>query len=683
MLWVVTPPAFVAAQETLSVTTEFDASRWLAPGTPLELRLNRPLGAEDGRLAVFIGSTDFTALFTATPEPLSYRPRRVRLPSGENELVVYLVSRSDQWQEIGRVPLRVLTPSGFEKADVTPKIAVNSKGQVLEGHEPADNRPPRPEFQDFGLNLGLQTEHVRSGWIVRTQSNYLGVTNRLEALRFAQRAQAAPRFDLSDYLVTVERGGGRATFTAGNFVYGSQRHIINAFDGRGLSARFRFGPLASLSLTGMSGSRLVGWSNPLGVGNANHRLLGGTLGLTPVRRRPELVQLEVSALDGATLPQAGFTQGAVIDAEKSRSWGVRLSASEPSQHLAVEAGFARTRFENPVDPLLARGATLTSLRPATRNAHYVDLSYNVLRSVPISPTLPLNLALTFRHERVDPLYRSVAAPQARADLLQNAVQLTTGLGQLNAQVIYSRGEDNLRKIPGILTTLSRSTTANLALPLGSLLGPKLLIWIPMVTYGLARIHQFGAGVPASGGFTPTQVPDQVSTNHLLGLQWQGPRWRAMYQLNRSFQDNRQPGRERADLLNQTHNVSLGLTPLRSLDLAVDGALERAGNKELAQHMTTWRVGPLVTWRFTPASAVIAGLSHTHTGDVPRTSELSNTDVRLELSQRLNFFRGPSGPSPAQLFVRYARLLGDRLVPPGTRDPRRNWSLNTGLTLSML
>ena len=124
-----------------------------------------------------------------TPERLSYRPRRVRLPSGENELVVYLVSRSDQWREIGRVPLRVLTPSGFEKADVTPKIAVNSKGQVLEGHEPADNRPPRPEFQDFGLNLGLQTEHVRCGWIVRTQSNYLGVSNRLLALRFAQRAQ--------------------------------------------------------------------------------------------------------------------------------------------------------------------------------------------------------------------------------------------------------------------------------------------------------------------------------------------------------------------------------------------------------------------------------------------------------------------------------------------------------------
>src|SRR5437867_7954099 len=79
MLWVVTPPAFVAAQETLSVTTEFDASRWLAPGTTLELRLNRPLGAEVGRLSVLIGSTDCTALFTLTPVRRHYRLLLVRL----------------------------------------------------------------------------------------------------------------------------------------------------------------------------------------------------------------------------------------------------------------------------------------------------------------------------------------------------------------------------------------------------------------------------------------------------------------------------------------------------------------------------------------------------------------------------------------------------------------------------
>src|SRR5437867_4715129 len=150
-------PSALAAQDPLSVTAGFDPSRWLAPNAPIELRLNRPLTREDGRVAVFVGPVDLSALFTANADRLSYKPRGVRLPSGENDLVVYLVSDDEQWKEIGRAPLRVLTPGGFEKAGVTPRIAVNNKGQVLEGHDPAANRPPRPEFQDFGLNLGLQT----------------------------------------------------------------------------------------------------------------------------------------------------------------------------------------------------------------------------------------------------------------------------------------------------------------------------------------------------------------------------------------------------------------------------------------------------------------------------------------------------------------------------------------------
>jgi hypothetical protein len=42
----------------------------------------------------------------------------------------------------------------------------------------------------------------------------------------------------------------------------------------------------------------------------------------------------------------------------------------------------------------------------------------------------------------------------------------------------------------------------------------------------------------------------------------------------------------------------------------------------------------VSWRFTPRNALAAAFSRTHTGDDPRTSEQSSTNVRLELSHRL-------------------------------------------------
>lgn len=679
LFWVLTTPAAGSSQAPLTVTAGFDAALWRAPDAPIELRLSRALESGEGRIAVLVGLVDLSPLFTVTEDRLSYPQGAVPLPSGDNELAVYSVSPNGAWQEIGRVPLRVLRPTGFEQAELRPKLTLNSKGQVLEGHQPAGNRPPRSEFQDFSLNLGLQSLHVRHGWTVRTQSNFLGVTNRPEALRFGERADQAPRFDLSDYLATVEHGG--ALISAGNLSYGSHRHIISGFEGRGLSTVLRAGTAVSLTLAGMSGSKLVGWSNPLGLGVAGHRLFGATLGLDPFPRRPGTLRLEVSWFNGTVLPQAGFSQGAVIEAEHSRSAGVRLNVGDPSRRIALEAGYARTRFTNPSDPTLAQGDTLVRVEPVTRGARYFDLTYNLLRSLQLTPSLSANLAVSVRHERVDPLYRSVAAPQAQADLEQNGLQITGAVGAVSAQVTHTRGRDNLEGIPTILTTLSRSTAANVAVPLGSLFGPRQSSWLPLLSYGFSRIHQFGESVPTLGGFTPTFVPDQVSTNHTLSVAWQAARWRAGYQLNRSSQDNRQEGRERSDMVNLTNNLSVGLSPVAALDIAVDAALEGTENREFSQRTSTWRLGTLMTWRFTQMSALVAGVSRTRTADEPRTNQQSNTEVQLELSQRLNLFRTGSTRSRAQLFLRYTRLMADRLVPLGPNDLRRNWGLNTGFTLT--
>jgi len=680
LLWAIGLPAPARAQASLTVAPGFDPNQWLAPDAALTLRLSQPLASEDGRIAVMVGPLDLSALFTAGDDGLTLDRGRVRLPSGEHDLVVYVVGADEAWQEIGRMRVRILTRAGFEQGQVTPRITLSNKGQIVEGHAPEASRPPRPEFQDFGLNLGMQSEHVRRGWTIHTQSNFVGVTNREESLRFAQEADRAPRFDLSDYQIQVQHG--RTTVSLGNVSYGNQRHIIAGWEARGLGLIVPLGSFAALSLAGLSGSTLVGWSNPLGLGRPSHRLFGGTLGFEIVPRRPGALQVQFSLFNGRVQPQASFGQGAIIEPEASRSAGVRVVASDPSQRLRFEGGFARTRFTNPFDPTLAQGATLVPVAPTTRSARYLDLRFELVRGLRVSPAFPFTLALTARHERVDPLYRSVASPQSRADLLQNGLQMDLSLGAVSAQLVHTQGHDNLDRISTILTTLTRSTTVNLALPLNQLFGAQPRIWLPMITYGLARIHQFGDSVPTLGGFTPTFVPDQASTNHTLGLVWQAPQWRVLYQLNRSGQDNRQQGREAADFVNQIHVVSLGFTPLRSLDVGLDAGFERAENREFSQRHSTRRVGSLVTWRFTSRNALVGNISRTRITEDPGTALQSATDLRLELSQRIALVRGRSDRPPAQLFVRYAHQLGDRVVPPSGRDPRRNWSVNTGVTLSL-
>jgi hypothetical protein len=430
----------------------------------------------------------------------------------------------------------------------------------------------------------------------------------------------------------------------------------------------------------MNGSSVVGWSNPLGLSRSAHRIVSGTLGVEVAPRRPGLVRVEASLLDGSLLPQAGYTQGVINDAETSRGVGFRVSAADPSQRLRMEAGFSRSRFVNPSDTALEQGAAVVAVRPASRNARYLDVGVDVLRDLKLSPELPVTLAASVRHERVDPLFRSVGA-SSQADLQQNSLGLTGTLGQLAVQATLGRSRDNLAGLPSILTTHTRATSVNLALPAGFLAGSA-SPWYPMLTYALTRMHQFGTGIPVNGDFSESHVPDQMSSNHAAGAAWQGRLWRFGYQLGKSFQDNRQAGRETADFGNLTHTVGFGVTPLTSLDLAFDLGFEEADNREVDQQNRVRRIGGAADWRFAGRSTLAASLAVTTARDDPRTMEQQHSELRLELSQRLNLIRFSTSRLAGQLFVRYARQTR-RLVSPEAVVPSLTiWNLNSGITLTV-
>src|SRR5262245_17933447 len=65
-----------AAQEPteLVVQASFNTQTPIAPDAQIELRLNRPLALSEGKLAVLLGQTDLTALFSATENLLRYGP---------------------------------------------------------------------------------------------------------------------------------------------------------------------------------------------------------------------------------------------------------------------------------------------------------------------------------------------------------------------------------------------------------------------------------------------------------------------------------------------------------------------------------------------------------------------------------------------------------------------------------
>lgn len=664
------------AQELPTVTPGFAAGEWLEADASLELRLSARPAA--GSLAVMLGETDLTALFEATRGGLVYRPRGVRLPPGEHALVVYHVAADGRWTEIGRFETRILTAGGFREVSVAPKLALHNEGQVAEGHSAAAVAPVDPTYQRFTVNTGLSTSHVRSGFTVRTQANVVGVGERERALRYTQERDAAPLVDLADYLLMYERRSVKVA--VGHVAFGGGRHLIQQLGSRGVTAAVRPVGFAELSVGVMGGRPRIGWQHPLGIGEGGSRLIAGRLGLEVFPSRPGMLRIDGMALDGAVPARSGYNQGAVTDLEES--WGGELSirATDPSRRVELEASWARSRFAKPPDPFLSGGRLIIPLQPGVQNARYAGLRAELVRAR-LSPSLPASLTAAVRHERVEPLYRSVVS-STRADLEENTLELGAALGPARAQVARAWAEDNLDRIPSILRTLARRDRATVSVPLAVLAGPSAAGLLPHLSYGYDRVHQYGAELPVGGEFQEGHVPDQLSRHHVLRLDWYAGATRIGYAFDRSDQDNRQPGREAADFRALVHTASLGFTPVRILDVGLDLSHETAESLERDETSRNARVGGSLDLRVTRSTTVAVQASANRTTQDPVDLRQTGTDLRLQLSQRVTLHRRAAGATAGQLFVRFARHSVSATGLGAFADPRRTWTLNTGFTLSV-
>jgi hypothetical protein len=333
----------------------------------------------------------------------------------------------------------------------------------------------------------------------------------------------------------------------------------------------------------------------------------------------------------------------------------RVIAADPGQRLRLDAGFARSRFNNPTDPLLNQSFSVVPVRETSRYARYLDGTFNLVRNAAIGATRRANLTVNYRHETVDPLFRSVGT-YTQADRFQNQVEVVAAVAEVTATVSYLRSNDNLDEIPSILTTLTRRSGVIVGAPLVSLFGDPASPspWWPRVSYAYDRTHQFGSGLPVNSGFASlSQVPDQVSTNQIALADWQFQKIRFGYRFNRSFQDNQQPGRERADLQNLISGFTVGLIPHQAVDVNLDVNIESAKNFETFRVDHTNRIGPGISWRMTSRATLAASVSTIFAGDAADTSDSRNAEVDLQWSYRFGLERSRYRRVQGQFFIRYA------------------------------
>ena len=709
----------------LSIAADF-TTRELAPDSLLELQLSRALVVSEGNLAIFINTIDVTSLVTISGVNVRYRPWPLPLPIGESKVTVYLVRPQLEWRQLAvfiihvtafsnsqplaseaTAPTEPAVPSPPVDASkngwsISPALTISSKSQPGAWYRPAQLPSDRGRFSDLTMQGGLKINADHAWFGLQSQFDVAGSSHRRDALRYGTLGAEAPRVDLANYLMQFKLG--QASFNAGHFAYGGSRQLIKDFVSRGLTFTAPIGRRVDFSVAAMNGSTILGWGNFFGIDRGEHQIVSGRIGIDMLER-PGALRFEASALHGSLLPIASYNQSNINDAEKSRGESARLLASDKAQRFQLDMGFARSRSFNPADPLVDQGMSVVAVRPETRNAHYLDVSYKVLNDLPLGRETKANLQISLQHERVDPLFRSVGA-DLQANKLFNQAGLAGSIGEINAVYSFTRFEDNLDRIPSLLKSRTERQAFLVSLPMTHLFerhdstSRPHSVWLPRISYSHDRTHQRGLQIPVNADFKAPQVPDQIGTSYDLVTEWQGQRWRYSYHLNHSAQDNFGEKREGTRLRNLVNGVTIGFAPSTALGLNADVQFERAlsedtnANKDSHRTDRTFRVGFFVNWRPTSRMTVTANLANTslHTmGDLSFAG--SNRTAQFDLQWSWRF----SGRSPSEdrasgrsrfklqtmFYVRYAhRSARVRQELFGIKEFNRGDTLNSGLSFTI-
>ncbi len=698
-----------AAADDLSITANFEG-REMGSRESISLSLNRPLQPEEGRLAIFIGNTDMTALFELQAAEFIYVPKLFPLPVGDTTVKVFRSDPAGEWIQIAQFSLVVKTDAqstdavistetaatgsdsspesnnGRTEIKFTPTIALGLKGQNQTSTFPLESEPERNPFTDVDTQIGLELKVSRRGWSLSNKFDFVGVGFRPNALRFGELQDEAPLFDLSSYLIELRKGRFKVNF--GHVSFGSNRHLINSFSSRGITAVVPIGKQSEFSLAAMNGTSLVGYDNFIGITQRKHNVLGAGFAHEFIKERPNGLRVEFTVMRGSLLPIASVNQGVINDAETSLGFGFRVKGNDKKDRLRYEVGVTRSRFTNPADPLLEQGQTVTPINETWRTGMYGEISYDLIRDMSVWRKKKFKLTGTYRFEEIEPLFRSIGV-STQADRRQNQFEFSGNFGELNFAFGNLRDRDNLSDIPSILKTLNRKSNIVVGLPLGTFFTPeKPQKWLPQISYTMDIGHQFGAFLPVDGLFAdPSQVPDQKNYAQAFNAQWiLSEKFTLGYRLSKAFQDNRQFGRERADFRSIVNAFTVGTKPFKSLDLDLDISQEQQNNLEQPRTDNTVRVGARVLWR-TPLiknSSFSSGLSVTLAGDTNDQNDARNAEFDIQWAYSFALGTKKFKKLNTQFFIRYANRYGDtidRILFVNSHN--KTQAFNFGLTFNIL
>jgi hypothetical protein len=413
-------------------------------------------------------------------------------------------------------------------------------------------------------------------------------------------------------------------------------------------------PWLDVSASAIRATSIVGFDDFFGLATVSHRIYAGTVGVELIPDKKGLLRTELLFMDARALPQSNVNQGQIPDAEESRGLGFRVVSTDPEGRWKMDALWARSRYVNPISPVLSQGSALVPVKPETRDAYQAEASYLLVKGAKwLGDKYPINLRGIAHYEYAEPLFKSLGASfLSDQQLMRYSGELR--VGEIALTLVGSDKNDNVTTIPKILKTGTYEKSAQLTVPLPGLFGTseKPANYLPQMQLESRQVRQYTLRIPDGTNARSSFWPDQLNTTHKVGLNWNYEPYTVSYNFEMGDQDNRQPEREHADFLIHTHGLTIAWKVGDKLNL--NFGYNRSRNFSYEKSQATYNNGGTVgmDWQMSDLWSIKADYAKSLAFDSLNQQYSNTLTTALQVARKFTLEQFGK-KLPGQVFVRVA------------------------------
>lgn len=466
------------------------------------------------QLALEIDAIDVSSLVVINGKQVTYVPPSPFTP-GVHQLRLVEYAANGDIVELGDWRFEVRQSAAFQEQQVHLMASLNNSYLIADDYSYDD-----PTIDNYHSNGAVDVV-----FNARNNNNAVHFQGNLIYEEGEENSAHSQQLDLGHYLLSVDVGK-YAHFNVGHHAIQYSSLIYRDFNRRGVSGRFSLpGTNSDVQLFSARTGDLYGFTEGLGVEDADDRVSGGVINYQPFSNNPNALTVSTSYMTGAR-KSGDANLGVFVEESSGDAKSIALDSQLADQRVRLYLEAAQSNFDFDGD----------KAGVDTRQGHaYQFISQYTSQSIGTTTT-PWQWSVSIEKSIVEPNFYSLSNRNLMSDRDFTMLSTTLSKGPWFSELFIKAEQDNLDE-----RFDSTNTTDMLGLDItysGVSTNNKALLGSPTYRLIYQQTQQTQDGVERDAFMAPLPINDnQTQLIELLGeFSYQWGRWYLRVSHNR-FEDD--------------------------------------------------------------------------------------------------------------------------------------------------